>query len=78
MKRNGNHFGVDLGIISGLGIILGVGIISGAVEMVRGEAASTRREMPRALSNRMHDYYILGILKADLWSQGTVPSKESF
>ena len=65
MKRNGNHFGVDLGII------LGVGIISGAVQMVRGEAASTRREMPRAFSNRKHGYFILGISRADLWSQGT-------
>ena len=52
-------------------------IISGAVKMVRGEAASTRREAPRNLSNRKHGYFILGILRTGLWSQGT-PSKVSF
>ena len=33
VKRNGDHFGVDLGIISGLEIIWGLGIISGAVQV---------------------------------------------
>ena len=48
--------------------------------MVRGEAASTRREASRGKNNRPSlepyqtvgtVYFILGILKTDLWSQGT-------
>ena len=41
--------------------------------MVREDAASTRREAPRgALSNRKYGLFILGILRTDLYSQGTI------
>ena len=49
-----------------------------SILMVRGQAASTRREAPSeknnvsgALSNRNHGF-ILGILGTDLWSQGNI------
>ena len=37
--------------------------------MIRDEAASTRRE-PYETVNTVH--FILGILRTDLWTQGTV------
>ena len=52
--------------------------------VVRGEAASAKREAPReknyiivsgALSNRKHGFFILGILITDLWSQDILKRK---
>ena len=51
-----------------------------SILMVRGEAASMRREASRGKNNRSSlepyqtvstVYFILGILRTDLWSQGT-------
>ena len=39
-----------------------------SIQMIRGEAASTRREEPYQTVSTV--YFILGILRTDLWSQG--------
>ena len=42
-----------------------------SILMVRGEAASTRREVPRRKSFQYQPvYFILGILRTELWSPG--------
>jgi len=52
-----------------------------SILIVGGEAASTKREAPREKNNRepyqtvSTVYFILGVLRTDLWSQGTEQSE---